>query len=530
MIREVDCQTHHDSIARSLLMSTGHSLSALLSELPGARLVRGNPATIVDSVEHDSRTVAAHALFVAIPGFKLDAHAFLPDVIGRGATAVIVQEDHASAWQSLAGEAAVISVPSSRPALADAAAWFHGHPAREMVVVGITGTDGKTTTSYLATAVLEAAGLRVGRMGTVDAYIAGEPARATDRMTTPEATEVQALLRRMADADCDYAIVESTSHGLALNRLDHCEYDIAAFTNVTGDHLDFHGTFEAYRDAKAKLFAALDASMDKGIPKSSVVNMDDPSAGYMLSRSAKAEPIRYGLDSREAELVARNIILHATGSDFRVMGGGRMADVSIALPALFNVYNALCAAGIGLAAGLEMNDIARGLSQCAGVPGRMERIESGQPFTVLVDFAHTGDSVRKVLQVLREVSKGKLIVVVGAAGERDPGRRFGVARAAAEGADFAVFTNEDPRSEDPRAIVAEIGRHAAGAGKVRGRDFLEIEDRREAIATAFKRAQAGDLVVILGKGHEQSIIIGDRPMPWDDRDVAREELANLGHK
>ena len=160
----------------------------------------------------------------------------------------------------------------------------------------------------------------------------------------------------------------------------------------------------------------------------------------------------------------------------------------------------------------------------------MERIESGQPFTVLVDFAHTGDSVRKVLQVLREVSKGKLIVVVGAAGERDPGRRFGVARAAAEGADFAVFTNEDPRSEDPRAIVAEIGRHAAGAGKVRGRDFLEIEDRREAIATAFKRAQAGDLVVILGKGHEQSIIIGDQPLPWDDRDVAREELANLGHK
>ncbi len=530
MIYEVDCQAHHASIARSLLMSTDHSLSSLLAELPAARLVRGNEATIIDSVVHDSRAVQPHALFVAIPGFKFDAHAFLPDVMGKGATAVIVQDDHEEAWANLPGDAAIISVPATRPALASTSAWFYGHPAREMVVVGITGTDGKTTTSYLATAVLEAAGLKVGRMGTVDAYIAGEPAKATERMTTPEATEVQALLRRMADAGCDYAIVESTSHGLALNRLDHCEYDIAAFTNATGDHLDFHGTFEAYRDAKSGLFAAIDSSMDKGIPKSAVVNMDDPSAAYMLSRAPQAEQILYGLDSRDAELVARNIILRPIGSDFRILGAGRMVDTSIALPALFNVYNALCAAGIGLAAGLEMTDIGQGLANCAGVPGRMERIEVGQPFTVLVDFAHTGDSVRKVLQVLREVSEGKLIVVVGAAGERDPGRRFGVARAAAEGADFAVFTNEDPRSEDPRAIVAEIGNHAAGAGKTRGRDFLEIEDRREAIAAAFRRAEAGDLVVILGKGHEQSIIIGDQPLPWDDRDVAREELGNLGFR
>lgn len=511
-------------------MSIDRTLASLLAELPGARLVRGDLSTVITAVDHDSRAVEPGGLFVAIPGFKFDAHSFLPDVMAKGAGAMLVQEDHASAWAGLPGTTPIIAVPGTRPALSSAAAWFYGHPAREMVVVGITGTDGKTTSSYLATSVLEAGGLKVGRMGTVDAYIAGEPAKATERMTTPEASEVQALLRRMADAGCDYAIVESTSHGLALNRLDHCEYDIAAFTNVTGDHLDFHGSFEAYREAKSLMFAMLNASADKGVPKSTVVNMDDPSAAFMESRATGAEQIRYGLDSTEAELIARNIVLRATGTDFRLLAPGAMADVTITLPALFNVYNALCAAGVGLAAGLEVQDIARGLGQCAGVPGRMESINSGQPFGVIVDYAHTGDAVRKVLSVLREVCRGKLIVVVGAAGERDPGRRFGVARAAAEASDFAVFTNEDPRSEDPRAIIAEIGRHAAGAGSQQGRDFLEIEDRREAIATALKRATADDLVVICGKGHEQSIIIGDQPLPWDDREVTREELANLGYR
>ncbi len=511
-------------------MSMDRTLASLVAELPGARLVRGDAATSVSSIEHDSRAVEPGGLFVAIPGFRFDAHSFLPDVLAKGAAAILVQEDHASSWSNLAGDAPIIAVPSTRPALATTAAWFYNHPAREMVVVGITGTDGKTTSSYLATSVLEAGGLKVGRMGTVDAYIAGQPAKTTDRMTTPEASEVQALLRRMADAGCDYAIVESTSHGLALNRLDHCEYDIAAFTNITGDHLDFHGSFEAYREAKSLLFSALNASVDKNVPKSTVVNMDDPSAAFMETRASNAEQVRYGLDSADASVVARNISLRAAGTDFRLLYPGAMADVTIALPAIFNVYNALCAAGVGIAAGLEVQDIARGLGQCPGVPGRMETIDSGQPFGVIVDYAHTGDAVRKVLQVLREVSHGKLIVVVGAAGERDPGRRFGVARAAAEAADFAIFTNEDPRSEDPRAIIAEIGRHAAGAGSQQGRDFLEIEDRREAIAAALKRATAGDLVVICGKGHEQSIIIGDRPLPWDDREVTREELANLGYR
>ncbi|HEY5477602.1 MAG TPA: UDP-N-acetylmuramyl-tripeptide synthetase, partial [Tepidiformaceae bacterium] len=319
-----------------------------------------------------------------------------------------------------------------------------------------------------------------------------------------------------------------TSHGLALHRLDHVEYDIAAFTNVTGDHLDFHKTFEAYREAKGMLFSALDEASLKPRAKVAVLNADDPSAGFMASRT-KASAMRYGIDARDADVVARNAVLRADGTDFRLVTRAGEAQVTLKLPALFNVANALAAASIGLAAGLDVATVARGLSANAGVPGRMERIVAGQPFDVIVDYAHTGDAVRKVLAVLRSVCKGKLIIVAGAAGERDPGRRFGVGRSAAEGADFAVFTSEDPRGEDPRAIVREIGRHAEGAGRVAGRDFLEIEDRREAIAEALKRAGAGDLVVICGKGHEKSIVYGHESRPWDDREVTREELGKLGH-
>ncbi|MBA4179099.1 MAG: UDP-N-acetylmuramoyl-L-alanyl-D-glutamate--2,6-diaminopimelate ligase [Anaerolinea sp.] len=510
-------------------MDERRTVASLLAELAGAELVRGDRDTVVDSIAHDSRRSGAGALFVAVPGFSVDAHQYLPGVVAAGAAAVLVQRDRAAAWREIAGPA-VIAVDDTRIALAAASAWFHHHPGREMVVVGITGTDGKTTTSHLLTSVLEASGARVGRLGTVDTYMPGESGHVTDRMTTPEAPEVQALLRRMADAGCEFAIVESTSHGLALHRLDHVEYDIAAFTNITGDHLDFHKTFEAYREAKGMLFAALQSSFDKGVRKVAVANAGDPSANWMLSRAPQAEQLRFGLEARDADVTARNILLRPDGTAFRLVTARGMADVEMRLPAMFNVMNALAAAGIGLGAGLDARTIARGLSQAPGVPGRMEQIDCGQPFAVIVDYAHTGDAVRKVLEVLRDVTTTNLIIVVGAAGERDPGRRFGVARAAAEGADFAVFTNEDPRSEDPRAIVQEIGRHAEGAGKVRGRDFIEVEDRREAIAEALGRAKAGDIVVVAGKGHEKSILYGQESRPWDDRAVTREELARLGYR
>lgn len=509
-------------------MAGPRSVAALLTELSGATLVRGDASATVDGIEHDSRHAGRGTLFVAVPGFTVDGHTFLPQVTGAGATALLVQRDRESYWGNLPAGPAVIAVPDTRVALAEASAWFYGHPGREMVVIGVTGTDGKTTTTHLATSVLEASGAIVGRLGTVDTYMPGDQGSVEGRMTTPEAPEVQRLLRRMADAHCDYAIVESTSHGLALHRLDHVEYDVAAFTNVTGDHLDFHKTFEAYREAKGMLFAALDASPARRVAKVAVLNADDPSAGFMASQT-RARTMRYGIEARDAEVLARETVLKADGTDFRLVTPSGEAQVSLELPALFNVANALAAASIGLAVGLDVQTVARGLSANPGVPGRMERIDAGQPFDVIVDYAHTGDAVRKVLAVLRGVCRGRLIIVAGAAGERDPGRRFGVGRSAAEGADFAVFTSEDPRGEDPGAIVREIGRHAEGAGKVAGRDFLEIEDRREAIGEALRRASSGDLVVVCGKGHEKSIIYGRESRPWDDREVTREELARLGY-
>ncbi|HCV00570.1 MAG TPA: UDP-N-acetylmuramoyl-L-alanyl-D-glutamate--2,6-diaminopimelate ligase [Dehalococcoidia bacterium] len=512
-------------------MGTASVLNALIEEIPGAELVRGDGETIIQQVEHDSRRVADGFLFVAVPGFTVDGHDFLIEALNAGAAAVVVERGRRGMWRHLPGTQAIVAVPDTRIALAQAAAALHRHPSRELTVIGITGTDGKTTTAYILTAILEVAGARVGRLGTVDAYVSGANFDSrSHRMTTPEAPEVQRLLRAMVDEGCGYAIVEATSHGLALNRLDMVEFDISVLTNLTGDHLDFHESFEAYREAKGKLFSALDRTSERpgGPIRAAVANADDPSASFLLGLT-ECQAVRYGLDNPNVDVTARDIELHPDGSSFLLALGGAEVGTEIRMPALFNVANALAAAGAAAAVGIEPEVIGRGIAACQGVPGRMERIDMGQPFNVVVDYAHTGDSVRKVLAVLRELADRKLIIVAGAAGERDPGRRFGVGRAVAEGADFAVFTNEDPRGEVPAMIVREIGRHAEEAGLVSDRDFIEVEDRREAIAAALGRAEEGDSVVICGKGHERSIELGGASIPWDDREVTREELAKLGY-
>lgn len=506
------------------------TVGSLIAELGNAQLAGGDLNTRIEAVTHDSRSVEPGGLFVAIPGFKVDGHAFIDQAIANGAASILVQRDRGDTWQRVGDSGrAVIAVDNCRLALSRAAAWFYGHPSREMTIIGVTGTDGKTTTSYLLTSLLESAGLAVGRLGTIDVHRPGMTKASESRMTTPEAPEVHRELRAMADAGARYAVVESTSHGLALSRLEDVEYDIALMTNITGDHLDFHETFEAYRAAKTHLFELLDRPTSKEIPRAAIVNADDPSAEHCL-RHTQARPLRYGIDAGEVDVTANEIQLGADGSSFMLVTPIGGAPVKLALPARFNVSNALAAATTAYALGFAPNVIAAGLESCRGVPGRMERIDRGQPFEVIVDYAHTGDALRKILEVLRGVTTGRLIVVVGAAGERDPGRRFGVARAAAELADLAVFTSEDPRSEDPELIVKEIGRHAEEAGRTRGADFVEVEDRREAIRAAIERARPGDVLAVCGKGHERSIIYGDRPIPWDDREVTVEELERAGYR
>lgn len=483
------------------------------------------PEAEVTGVAYDSRKVCPGFVFVAIPGEHTDGHAHATAAVASGAVAVIALEGRATGNTV---DAAVVRVPDTRAALAPLSAAFYGFPARKLRVVGITGTDGKTTTSYLTTSVLDAGGFRTGMITTVDFKVGERWEANNSRQTTPESLENQEMLAEMVAAGCDCAVLESTSHGLALHRLDGCEYDVAVLTNITSDHLDFHETREAYIEAKSRLFAMLDESHDKGFARAAVLNLDDSTAAYMRSKT-RAPAVTYALD-QPADITAEDIDLGEAGTRFTLVTPAGRAPVALALPARYNVANALAAAGVGHSQGLDAATIARGLSALRGVPGRMERIDEGQAFTVIVDYAHTEESLRNVLRVLRPLTRGRLMVLFGAAGDRDPGRRTGLGSAAAGLADFAILANEDPREEDEWKILRDIGAALEAGGRRAGEDYIAIPDRREAIAEAFRRARAGDLVLLAGKGHEQSIIVGRDKTPWDDRAVAREELRRLlGH-
>ena len=391
-----------------------------------------------------------------------------------------------------------------------------------MAVVGVTGTDGKSTTCYLIAAILEAAGYRSGLIGGVQFKIAGEWRTNVLTQTSPESPLVQELLAEMVGAGVTHAVVESTSHGLALHRLEHCEFDIAVFTGLSDDHLDFHETRAAYRDAKATLFRALDLSADKGTVKHGVVNADDAEAAFFAAATA-APVVRVGLDAVESDLdlTVTDLRQSATSSAFTLRTPAGDTQVDLALPARFNVRNALAAAGAAHALGIEPAAIAAGLSAVQTIPGRMERIDCGQPYTVVVDAAATTDALRVVMESIRPLVRGRLILVFGCAGERDPGRRGGMGAVAAQYADYSVVTSENPRSEEPSAIVREIATALEATGRHRGCDFEEEPDRRAAIARAFDLARPGDYVLIAGKGAEQTLIFADRTQAWDDRDISR---------
>ena len=493
------------------------TVHALAEALPGARLL-GSPASTISGVVYDSRLVQPGDLFAALRGSDFDGHQFIRDAEQRGAAALLVETPIATALPQ-------VQVADSRAALAAIAAEFYGHPSLQLGVIGITGTDGKTTTSYVVDHILRSAGVRTGMVGTVAIRIGDREVLHPSRQTTPESSDIQRYLRQMIDASATWAVLEATSHGLAMHRLDHVRFDIAAVTNITREHLDYHGTVEKYRRAKATLLERV--ATDSGV---AVVNADDAGSRAVERFALGATIVRYSATGVDADVCARNVRATAAGSQFYldVRNQGRVACM-LPLIGEFNVANALCAAGIALAAGLDLDAIASALATTPAVPGRLARVEVGQPFSVVVDYAHTPDAMEKVLMLLRRLHPtGRLIAVFGSAGERDVEKRPLQGAVAARLADVSVITSEDPRCEDADAIIAQIAVGAEAAGAEADKTLFRRTDRRDAISLALDLARPGDCVLLAGKGHEGSIIWGRDKLPWNEAAVARDLLLSGG--
>ena len=474
----------------------------------------------VRSLAYDSRKAKPGALFVAVSGFHRDGHEFVADAVTRGAIAVIAERE-------VAVPAPVAIVPDTRSALADLAAELFDHPTRKLKLVGVTGTDGKTTTVHLVSDVFEAAGERTGFSTTVDFKLADHEWANDTRQSTQEAVEIQEFFAELLVAGGTWGVLEATSHALALRKVRGCEVDIAVFTNLTPEHLDFHGTLQAYLEAKGILFEMLAKSTDKGVPKTAVLNADDPHWQYLADRAAPARVLTYGIDAL-ADVQGTILAADANGSRVKLASHDASVELDLPLVGRFNVHNALAAATAGVAAGIPLTVAKAALERAKPVRGRMERVEGQQPFAVIVDYAHTPESLDKVLGLLRPLTKGRLIAVFGSAGERDRAKRPRLAEAASRYADLFVITQEDPRLEDPAAILSEIEAGAVAAGKRRGSDYLVIDDRAEAVREAIRRAAPGDTVVLAGKGHEGSIIVGEEKRPWDEAGAARDALRERG--
>jgi len=491
------------------------SLADLLTALDGAR-VHGDAARPVRGLAYDSRQVASGDLFAAIRGFTHDGHAFAPDAVARGAVAVLVERRLA-----LPDGVTQVVVPDTRAALGPLAAAFYGHPSRDLMVIGVTGTNGKGVTTYFVDAILAAAGHRPAVIGTMG--VKGPQGTAETARTTPEAPDLQRLLRDLRDQGVTHVAMEVASHALALHRVAGTHVRVAVFTNLTRDHLDFHGTFEAYREAKRRLFEMVAPD------GAAVVNADDP-AGEVMAAASRAPVLRFTLRPPGALpagwVAARDVQLELHGSTFTLEAEGRRVPARLRIGGGFNVANALAAVGVGVALEVPLETAVAALAEVRGVPGRFEPVDEGQAFAVVVDYAHTPDGLENVLRTARQITPGRVIVVFGCGGDRDRTKRPVMGRLAVELADLAVVTSDNPRSEEPRAIIEEI---LEGARAVPSARYAVEPDRRAAIALAIGEARPGDCVVIAGKGHEPYQEIAGVRHPFDDRVVAREVLrARLG--
>ena len=512
-------------------MSVTKSLRTIFSELPEPYFQPDAPDTSITGISIDSRAVQPGHLFVAIKGGSVDGHDYIPAAIRMGASAIAGEKE-------LHG----LSIPylrlgNSRHALTWIAAAFHDWPGRKLTVIGVTGTDGKTTTTNLLFRILLAAGLKAGMISTVNAVIGDEVLDTGFHVTTPDAPDVQNYLARMVDAGLTHVVLETTSHGWAQHRVDACAFDVGVVTNITHEHLDEHGSFENYRAAKARLFSSLEITPPKpqGNPRLAVINHDDSRSFDFLNDFIKVKKVNYGLleaaDVRGIEIhyLPSGVQFSAQSKDFRV-------GITSRLMGAFNISNCLAAlAATVYGLGIKPGVAARGIATVDGIPGRMERIDMGQDFSAIVDFAHTPNALKSALEAARgmleqnrgEAEKQRIIAVFGSAGLRDKEKRRMMAETSLELADLTVLTAEDPRTESLEAILEEMAAGARSRGGSEGETFWRVADRGEAIRFAVGLARPGDIVLSCGKGHEQSMCFGKTEYLWDDRTAMRAALADL---
>jgi len=488
-------------------------LADLANEI-GAIAATGRLDVEARDVTHDSRACEPGTVFVAIRGEKVDAHNFIPQAIERGAVAVISEQS----FDTVSAPPAWIQVSDARAALAQTAAAVHGHPSRQLKLVGVTGTNGKTTTAHLIDSIIRASEGTSAMFGTISHRV-GDQA-ATAQHTTPEAADIQRMLAQAVAAGCRSAVMEVSSHAIELRRADALKFAIAVFTNLTRDHLDYHKTMESYFAAKEKLF---NGSLGEA-PGASVINIDDE-YGRKLLETAKGKVITYGF-SDSADVRTNNFSLTARGLAFTASTPAGAVEINSSLVGRFHVYNALASIAAGLALGASLDVVALGIRDCRTVAGRFEQValdgSHESPFTVIVDYAHTDDALKNVLQTAREVAGegGRVITVFGCGGDRDKTKRAPMGEIAAALSDIAIVTSDNPRGEDPMAIISDI---EVGLKRTE-RQYVKLPDRREAIFRAISEARAGDVVLIAGKGHETYQILGERTIHFDDHEVAREAM------
>lgn len=488
-----------------------------LSDLASQLLVRsiaGDPTVSITSLASDSRLAQPGCLFFCLPGTKDDGHRFAKQAIERGAAALVTA-------RPLEFDVAQLIVPDTRQALAMLADYYYGRPSHKLRPIGVTGTNGKTTTTYLIERILADAGAKPGVIGTIETRYGGRHYPMSG--TTPDALELQGIFKSMLDAGTDRCVMEVSSHALEQGRVKGCRFRTAVFTNLTQDHLDYHGTMEAYEKAKGLFFSRLGNVYfdDAKLRTYAVLNVDDPvSASY--AKLTSSETVTYGIDN-EAQLRASRVAISATGTSFQLDSFWGSRQVNLKLVGKFNVYNALAALGAAICEGIDVQEAVRSLERISGVPGRVEPVNAGQPFAVIVDYAHTPDGLENVLRVVKELADRRVICVFGCGGDRDRAKRPIMGRIAAQYADAVIVTSDNPRTEDPYVILQHIETGLQAAAVPREK-YVLIADRRAAIEKAVEMASPGDVVLIAGKGHETYQLIGGVSYDFDDRLVAKEAI------